>query len=62
LKRVSAPYGADHPRADLLRHKMFQARWSEPLPDSVSKAEFVDWCAERLVATTDVHRWLVDNL
>ncbi len=62
LKRVPAPYDADHPRADLLRHKMFQARWSEPLPDSVSNAQFVDWCAERLVATADVHRWLVDNV
>jgi uncharacterized protein (TIGR02453 family) len=62
LKRVPAPYDADHPRADLLRHKMFQARWSEPLPDSVSDAEFVDWCAERLVAAADVHRWLVDKL
>jgi uncharacterized protein (TIGR02453 family) len=62
LKRVPAPYDADHPRADLLRHKMFQARWSEPLPDSVSNAEFVDWCAERLVAAADVHRWLVDKL
>ena len=62
LKRVPAPYDADHPRADLLRHKMFAARWSEPLPDNVSNAAFAGWCVERLVATADVHRWLVDNL
>ncbi len=32
LKRVPAPYSADHPRAGLLRHKGFQARRSEPTP------------------------------
>ena len=62
LKRVPAPYAADHPRADLLRHKVFQARWSEPTPRSVSKPAFVDWCVRRLEACAPVHQWLVDNL
>lgn len=62
LKRVPAPYDADHPRAELLKHKGFQARWPEPTPAKVSKAGFVDFCADRLALCTDIHRWLVDNL
>jgi uncharacterized protein (TIGR02453 family) len=61
-KRVPKPHAADHPRADLLRHKMLQARWAEPMPRSVSNARFVDFCVERLEACGDVHRWLVANL
>jgi uncharacterized protein (TIGR02453 family) len=62
LKRVPAPYPADHPRADLLRHKGFQARWPEPTPPQVGSGAFVAWCADRLGACADVHRWLVDHL
>lgn len=62
LKRVPKPHAPDHPRADLLRHKGIQARWSEPTPKSVSSAKFVDWCAKRLGACVDVHNWLVTNL
>lgn len=62
LKRVPAPHPPDHPRADLLRHKGFQARWTEPTPAQVTDATFVEWCVERLVACSPVHRWLVDEL
>lgn len=61
-KRVPKPYPADHPRADLLRHKSFQARWPEPVPASVNTAGFVEHCVERLVACREVHQWLVTNL
>lgn len=61
-KKVPKPYAADHPRADLLRHKMVQARWSEPTPASITKPTFIDWCAKRLDACVDVHQWLVTNL
>ena len=61
-KRVPKPYPADHPRAGLLKHKMIQARWPEPLPDSVHTAEFVGFCADRLEACADVHRWFVSHL
>lgn len=60
LKRVPAPYDADHPRADLLRHKMLQIRWSEKLPASVAKPGFAEWCAKRLEAAVPVHRALVE--
>jgi len=59
LKRVPAPYAADHPRAGLLRHKMFQARWSEPTPSVVHSGEFVNWCADRLAQCAPIHTWLV---
>ena len=62
-KRVPKPFADDHPRADLLRHKGgIQARWSEPAPAVLGQARFVDFCARRLVACADVHRWLVENL
>jgi uncharacterized protein (TIGR02453 family) len=62
LKRVPAPYAAEHPRGDLLKHKMLQVRWPEPHPKSVGTAKFPGWCATRLARCTDLHRWLVANL
>ncbi|MEL7158488.1 MAG: DUF2461 family protein, partial [Actinomycetota bacterium] len=61
-KRVPSPYAQDHPRADLLRHKMFQARWSEPAPPEITGPGFVDHCLDRLDQCGAVHRWLVTNL
>lgn len=61
-KRVPKPYSEEHPRAALLRHKMFQARWSEPVPETVHTAEFVDHCIQRLEACAGVHHWLVAHL
>lgn len=60
LKRVPAPYAPDHPRADLLRHKMLQVRWVEPLPASAARPAFVDWCARRLERAVPLHRALVE--
>lgn len=37
LKRVPAPFGADHRRGDLLRHKAFQVRWTEPVPSALGR-------------------------
>ena len=61
-KKVPKPYDQDHARASLLRHKMFQARWSEPLPASVTTSKFVGHCAGRLEKCSDIHRWLVSHL
>lgn len=55
LKKVPKPYPADHPRADLLRHKMIQARWVEPTPTSISSSDFVDFCATQLTRCALVH-------
>lgn len=62
VKRVPAPFDADHPRAGLLRRTGFQVRFAQPLPSSVDRAEFVDWCVERLDVLLPVHRWLVAHL
>ncbi|MDH3678649.1 MAG: DUF2461 domain-containing protein [Acidimicrobiia bacterium] len=59
LKKVPSPYPADHPRADLLRHKALQVRWIEPMPASVSKPSFVGWVGKRLDAALPLHRVLV---
>ena len=62
-KKVPKPYGEDHPRADLLRHKHgLQARWPEAAPASINKASFVDWCMRRLAALSDLHNWFRTNL
>lgn len=63
LKRVPKPHDPEHPRGDLLRHKgMFQARWPEPAPAVVHRADFVRWCQRRFEACADIHRWLRDTL
>ena len=61
-KKVPKPYPEDHPRADLLRHKMLFARWPEPTPKSITTAKFVDFTMRRLEACRDVHEWCVANL
>jgi uncharacterized protein (TIGR02453 family) len=62
LKKVPKPWSEDHPRADLLRHKMFQVRWPEPTPKIVSTEKFAAWCTDRLIGLADVHHWLVENI
>lgn len=61
-KRVPKPYDADHPRAELLRHKGLQVRWTEPTPAEIHTPKFIGWCMKRLEACTPVHHWLVSNL
>lgn len=61
VKNVPAPFDADHPRAELLRHTGFQVRFTDDLPD-VSSPDFSGWCADRLAELMPVHRWLVTHL
>nr|WP_277396005.1 DUF2461 family protein [Mycobacterium gordonae] len=63
LKRVPSPFPADHPAADLLRHRAtFQIRWAEPLPADVSTGALTDYCAARLRRLAGLHRWLVTEI
>ena len=62
LKRVPAPYEVDHPRGALLRHKMIQARWQEPVPAVFEDERFVDWCLERLMRFEALHHWLLRHV
>jgi len=61
LKRVPAPYDSDHPQADLLRHKMLQVRWPEPVPKAIHSGAFSAWCLKRLQACLPVHEMLVEG-
>jgi hypothetical protein len=61
VKKVPAPFDADHPRVDLLRRTGFQVRFVEPLPTSIDTPAFAGWCIERLEALMPVHRWLCDH-
>ena len=62
LKRVPAPYPAEHARAALLRHKMIQARWQEPVPAEFDDGRFVEWCLERLLRFEALHHWLLKHM
>jgi uncharacterized protein (TIGR02453 family) len=57
-KRVPREFGADHPRADLLRHGALYVSGDWKLPRSVSGPAFVGWAAERLERVAPVERWL----
>ncbi len=62
LKKVPAPWPADHPRGHLLRMNGFQIRFMEPLPASVTKPAFAAWCTTRLKRLLPVHDWLVEHV
>ncbi len=62
LKRVPGGHDPDHPRADLLRRKSLQVRWSEPTPDEVHTPGFAEWCGRRLERCGALHAWFVANL
>jgi hypothetical protein len=59
---VPKPWPDDHPRGNLLKHKFFQVRWAEPVPKSVTKPAFAEFCADRLTLLGDVHHWLVTHI
>ena len=60
LKKVPAHYGVDYPRADLLRHKVLQVRWQQPVPASLATPVFADWCNRQLEPAVKVHRLLAE--
>ncbi len=61
LKRVPKPYDADHPRAEWLKLKWFNAGVTEKAPKSITTSKFVGWCARRFESFAPVHRWLVEH-
>ena len=58
LKRVPAPFPADHPRAELLKQKGLTVGRDVPLPLELGGPEFVDWAEAAFVSVEPVHRWL----
>jgi uncharacterized protein (TIGR02453 family) len=57
-KRVPAPYAADHPRADLLRHGGLVAATTAPLPGEVLTEIFPAWCLERWRPLRPLQAWV----
>jgi len=62
LKRVPAPFPADHPRAELLKQKGLTVGRDLPLPAALGGPEFVDWAEAAFVSVEPVHRWLQSAL
>lgn len=62
LKRVPAPFPADHPHADLLRHKALQIRWRVDPGGVLTKARLATFCRDQLARGAGVHRWLVEHV
>lgn len=62
LKRVPRGYPAEHPRADLLRHKGF-AVYTPPISlATLTSPGFIDEAIETLRVTATVVRWLNDHI
>jgi uncharacterized protein (TIGR02453 family) len=61
-KRVPRGFGADHPRAELLRHGALYVSGEWKLPRAASGPAFVGWAAERLERLAPVERWLTATL
>ena len=57
-KRVPRGFGADHPRAALLRHGALYVSGEWKLPRVASSRGFVTWTAGRLERMAPVERWL----
>lgn len=58
LKRVPAPWAADHPRGDLLRLKGLTVGMDEARPPELHGASFMDWCLARWRRLLPMHLWL----
>lgn len=62
LKRVPAPWPAEHPRAHLLKARGLIVGVDRPIPDSFASPAFADWCLARLEEVAPVHQWLRENV
>ena len=62
LKRVPAPFAADHPRGDLLKHKGLTVGMDHPHPPELSTSAFVDWTLSALERLAPAHHWLQSHV
>jgi uncharacterized protein (TIGR02453 family) len=58
-KRVPAGFDADHPNAELLKHKGLYAGFEAKLPAELYSARLVDYCLERFEPVVPLNRWLM---
>ncbi|MCU0267610.1 MAG: DUF2461 domain-containing protein [Acidimicrobiales bacterium] len=62
LKRVPAPFPADHPRGAWLTRKGLTVTQVRSTPQDFHRAAFVDWCGTRLAPYTDLVDWFADHV
>lgn len=62
LKRVPAPYPADHPRGELLRHKSLSAWKDVKDPAAITGPSVVETCMAAFEAMAPLNRWIEDAL
>lgn len=58
LKRVPAPWPADHPREELLRARGMVLGFDFPVPPCLGSSAFVEWCVAHWVRLAPIHHWL----
>ncbi len=58
-KRVPTGYGADHPRAPLLRHSGFWTQGPHIPREEMLKPALLEQCFEQCKAMLPIHRWLI---
>jgi uncharacterized protein (TIGR02453 family) len=61
-KRVPAGYGADHPRAALLKHKAIWLCHDAPIPAALRSRKLLDHCFSHFRAMSPLHAWLREML
>lgn len=60
--KVPRGYDADHPRAELLKHKGIHLQYRDHTPPAEQAGpEFVDWCCERYSRLDPLQKWLVET-
>ena len=59
-KRVPRGYPADHPLADLLRHKGVYASMRQPHPEILYSAEFIEYSFSWFKKMLPLHLWMRD--
>lgn len=61
LKRVPPPYLADHPRADLLRHKGLAVWLDQSATDPAFGETGPEFCTRHLLTLKPIYDWMVAN-
>lgn len=61
-KRVPAGFDAEHPNAELLKHKGLWAGFGAKVPEELFSARLVDYCFERFEPVAPLHRWLAKHV
>jgi hypothetical protein len=59
-KKIPLRFDANHPRAELLRHKGFIVWSDEKSPREISEPKLINYCLKRFEEMLPVYKWLGD--